>query len=253
MAAGRGADAEKMLRDVLFQRPTSAETQYCLGRAQLLSGTRLTDAQKSLERAAELDPYKPEYHLYVGWAANEAGHAVKAERALREALRLDKGLADAYWQRGVLRYRQGRPRDAVKDFKKALDLRPSRTEARAGLASAYLDLGRQGAALEEWRQAVLARPENAMWHFRYGKLLSTNGQLAAATPQLQDAIDLAKGEAPPPRWLWEAHRLLATALGARKEAAKHWRIFLRDGPADSPYRTEAKRGLARLGEPWDGD
>ncbi len=253
VAAGRGADAEKMLRDVLFQRPASAETQYCLGRAQLLSGTRLTDAQKSLERAAELDPYKPEYQLYVGWAANEAGHAVKAERALREALRLDKGLADAYWQRGVLRYRQGRPRDAVKDFQKALELRPSRTEARAGLASAYLDLGHQAQALEEWRRAVEARPDNAMWHFRYGKLLSTNGHLELAAIQLQDAIDLAKGGKPPPRWLWEAHRLLATALGARKEAIQHWLVFLKDGPADSPYRTEAKRALARLGEPWDGD
>lgn len=253
VTAGRGADAEKMLRDVLYQRPTSAETQYCLGRAQLLSGTRLTEAQKSLERAAELDPHKPEYHLYVGWAANEAGHAVKADRALREALRLDKGLADAYWQRGVLRYRQGRPKDSLKDLKKALELRPSRTEARAALAAAYLDLGRQADALEQWQLAVQARPENAMWHFRYGKLLSTNGRAAAAAIQLQEAIDLAEGETPPPRWLWEAHRLLATALGSRTDAIEHWRVFLADGPTDSPYRAEAKRALARLGAPWDGD
>jgi tetratricopeptide (TPR) repeat protein len=95
VAANRADQAEELLRKVLSQRPSSAETHHCLGRALLVQGTRLADALRMLERAVELDPNRAEYELYVGWAANEAGNVPKAEKALAEALRLDQGLADA--------------------------------------------------------------------------------------------------------------------------------------------------------------
>ncbi len=116
VSAGRAKQAEELLRKVLSERPNSAETNHCLGRALLLEGTRLAEALRLLERAVELDANRAEYQLYAGWAANEAGNVPKAERALAEALRLDQGLADAYWQRGVLRQRQGAARDAIRGF-----------------------------------------------------------------------------------------------------------------------------------------
>ena len=64
---------------------------------------------------------------------------------------------------------------------------------------------------------------------------------------------MSSSEDPPPRWSWEAHNLLAHALGLKPEAAKHWEEFLRLGPRDSPYRAEAKATLAKLGHPWTGD
>jgi len=90
VAANRAEQAEELLRKVLSQRPSSAETHHCLGRALLVQGTRLADALRTLERAVELDPNRAEYFLYVGWAANEAGNVPKAEKALAEALRLDQ-------------------------------------------------------------------------------------------------------------------------------------------------------------------
>jgi cellulose synthase operon protein C len=253
VAAGRADQAETLLKKVLSQRPTSAETNHCLGRALLVQGTRLADALRNLERAVELDPNRAEYFLYVGWAANEAGNVPKAEKALAEALRLDQGLADAYWQRGVLRQRQGAVRDAIADLTKALALRPSRHEAHASLADAYYDLGREQEALKEWLLAIQAQPDNATWRFRYGKLLGANRQNDGAIEQLTRALALVDTVEPPPRWRWEAHHTLARALGGSPDAAKHWEQFLRLGPRDSPYRAEAKSFLDKAGKPWNGD
>jgi tetratricopeptide (TPR) repeat protein len=253
VAANRADQAEELLKKVLSQRPSSAETHHCLGRALLVQGTRLADALRMLERAVELDPNRAEYFLYVGWAANEAGNVPKAEKALAEALRLDQGLADAYWQRGVLRQRQGAVRDAIADLTKALALRPSRHEAHAALADAYYDLGREAEALKEWQLAIQAQPDNATWRFRYGKLLAANHQNEGAIEQLTKALGLVDTVEPPPRWRWEAHHALARALGPSPEAAKHWEQFLRLGPRDSPYRVEAKAYLEKIGRPWTGD
>jgi Tfp pilus assembly protein PilF len=206
-----------------------------------------------LERAVELDANRAEYQLYAGWAANDAGNVPKAEHALAEALKLDQGLADAYWQRGVLRQRQGAARDAIADLTKALELRPSRYEAHAALADAYYDLGKEPQALSEWQQAIQAQPDNATWRFRYGKLLAANHQTEASKAQLEKALELSGTEEPAPRWAWEAHNLIARSMGARPESVKHWEEFLRLGPRDSPYRAEAKAMLDKLGHPWTRD
>jgi tetratricopeptide (TPR) repeat protein len=251
--AARTKEAEELLRKVLALRPTSAETNHCLGRALLAEGSRLADALRMLERAVELDPHRPEFHLYVGWAANEAGNVPKAQRELDQAIALDQSLADAYWQRGVLRQRQGVVRDAVQDLTRALQLRPTRYEAHAALADAYYDLGREPLALAEWQKAVAAQPDNATWHFRYGKLLADNHMVDTARAELTLALQLAEKTPRGERWIWEAHHRLARAIGQRPDAVPHWEAFLRLGPLDSPYRAEAKTALEQLGKPWIGN
>ena len=252
-AAGRGADAEKLLREVLSERPASAESNHCLGRAILAKGVDVTLALRYLERATDLDPHRAEYHLFVGLAALEAGRILQAQAALKRALELDQSLADAYWQRGVLRYRQGQVKDAVGDLERALELRPSRFEAHAALADAYLDLQQEERALAEWGKAIQSDPGNALWRFRYGKLLAARNQFDAAQQQLGKAIELAGTTKPSPAWLWEAHMLLARSLGSSPQAVDHWVEFLRACPQDNPYKGEAKAALKRLGKPWEDD
>gem|GEM_PF-429904 len=252
-SAGRGADAEKLLREVLSERPASAETNYCLGRAILAKGVDVTLALRHLERATDLDPHRAEYHLYVGLAALEAGRILQAQSALKRALELDQSLADAYWQRGVLRYRQGQVKDAVADLERALELRPSRYEAHAALADAYLDLQQEERAVAEWGKAIENDPDNALWRFRYGKLLAARSQFDAAQQQLAKAIELAGATKPSPAWLWEAHMLLARSLGSSPQAVDHWVEYLRACPQDNPYKGEAKAALKRLGKPWEDD
>jgi len=252
VSAGKAKVAEELLRKVLVQRPNVAEVNHCLGRA-LLAQDKLPDAQRLFDRAVELDPKRAEFHLYAGWTANEANNNAKAERELAQALTLDSSLADAYWQRGVLRARTGATRDAVTDLLNALKLNPARVDAHAALADAYYQLGRERDALAEWQKAVEAQPDNALWRFRYGKLLVTNQLNEAGRGELEKAIAWAEKQEQPPRWLWEAHHSLARSLAGRPEAGAHWEAFLRLGPRDSAYRAEAKDALAKLGRPWTGD
>ncbi|HVW29055.1 MAG TPA: tetratricopeptide repeat protein [Polyangiaceae bacterium] len=250
--AGNGAEAEKLLKKVLEQRQNSAETYFCLGRALMMKHD-LGEAIKQFDRAIQLDPNHAEYYLYVGWAANDAGAIAKASTALKRALELDQGLADAYWQRGVLRVRQTRPKDAIEDLEKALELRPSRYQAHADLALAYYDLGKEDLALAEWQKAIAANPNEATWRFHYGKLLSLRLQNAAAAEQLKKAIELAEAEGGTEPWLSEAHRLAAVSLGNTPAAIPHWQAFLKTGALNSPFRNEAKAALKRLGQPWEDD
>jgi len=249
-AAGRGKEASLLLRKVLEVRPNSAETSHCLGRALLVEGNNLSDAQRMLQRAVELDPHRAQYHLYVGWVAADIGQMDKARASFNKALELDKGFADAYWRRGILSARQGAAKDAVADFTEALRLRPSAYDVHAALADSYYDLGMESEALAHWQSALGGRPDEPLWQFRYGRLLVANRQEALAQSHLERAVALGQKQDPRPRWLWEAHHMLAQALGPVPQAVEHWEQFLRLSPTDSPYRREAIQALARLGHPW---
>ena len=249
-AAGRGKEASVLLRKVLEVRPNSAETSHCLGRALLVEGNNLSDAQRMLQRAVELDPNRAQYHLYVGWVAADIGQMDKARASLNKALELDKGFADAHWRRGILSARQGAAKNAVADFTEALRLRPSSYDVHAALADSYYDLGMESEALAHWQIALEGRPDEPLWQFRYGRLLVANRQEAPAQSHLERAVALAQKQDPRPRWLWEAHHMLAQALGPVPQAVEHWEQFLRLSPTDSPYRREAIQALGRLGHPW---
>jgi Tfp pilus assembly protein PilF len=167
-------------------------------------------------------------------------------------LKLDQGLADAYWQRGALSLKQGASVDAVTDLKRALKLRPERFEAHADLAQAYTQLGREREALAEWQLAVAGDDQNPTWLFRYGKLLIAEHRAEEAAKRLGAAVEMGEKAKEPPAWLWQAHYLLAVSLGGGPAAHPHYRRFLETGPLDSPYRNEAKRALSRSSEPWIG-
>jgi cellulose synthase operon protein C len=242
--------AEELARKVVLARPNSAEANHYLGRALLFRGTNLAEALRYLKRAADLDGNRAEYHLYVGWAANVADNQAAAQAALEKALELDKSLADAYWQRGVLRRRQRAVVDAERDLLKALELRPSRFEAYATLAEVYEDQQKWPLANAAWAKAIAADGTRPQWRFRYGKLLSHGPDKAGALTQLTEAVHLATVMQPQPAWLGEACLLLADAERvARKnpEAIEHYQRFLSLAPPDSPYRKDAIAALRAPG------
>ncbi|XYH99181.1 tetratricopeptide repeat protein [Sorangium sp. So ce1128] len=249
--AGHAVQAEPILREVLKDKPNSAEANHFLGRALLIRGTNMAEALRFLERASELDPNRAEYHLYVGWGANETGQTARADVALKRALELDAELGDAYWQRGVLLQKQGASRDALADLQIALAKRPSRYEAYATMALCYQDQGNWAAAEEAWRKAIAANDKVPEWHYRLGKIYASRGNRAGAASEMEQAVTL--GEAPErstPPWLFDAHFLLAEALRAtndRERAVRHYQRFLETAPTDNAYRRDAEQALESLG------
>lgn len=244
--AGFSEDAAQLLTKVAEERPTSAELNFCLGLAYFKEGKDLPRAKRTIERAIGLDASRAPYHLYAGWIALEMRDFSAAGRSLDKAIELDQTLGDAYWQRGVLRVRQGAVDDAERDLRRALELSPSRYEAHASLAEAYLQMGREDRALAAFALAAQGGPLEPYMQFRYGKLLVDNHRQAEAVAQLEAALKSAPSGAETPSWVWEAHRELGMALGRKKEAIAHYQTFLENGPSDSPYRAEALREIKAI-------
>lgn len=247
--AGHAKQAEPILREVHKAKPNSAEVNHFLGRALLLRGTSLAEAKRYLERAAEIDPNRAEYHLYIGWVANELGETPLAESALRRAIELDRNLGDAYWQRGVLLQKQGQALDALNDLTIALEKSPSRFEIHATMAYCFQDQSKWAEAEESWKKAIAGNDQVADWHYRLGKVYFTRGNRGLATPELDKAVTLADvPDKATPGWLAEAHFLLGEAFrSTNKEKAKHHYNRFKDlAPQNHPYRVDAERALQGL-------
>jgi tetratricopeptide (TPR) repeat protein len=261
VAIARPDDALPMLQKALAKRPASAEVHHYLGRAFMLKGgPSQADAIRYLRRAVDLDPNRPEFHVYLAWAANDATPAQLelARDEIDKALALDKVSPEAYWQRGVLERMEGAIEDAIKDEKHALQLRPSRHEAHATLAECYEDKSDEGAALAEWAKAI-AGDGNATdpsggvphpyWRYRYGKLLAERSGHGAALAQLLPAVTAAEKMGTRPGWLAPLEFLTAEALrasGRKADAVEHYRRFLEFAPVNSPDRLDAQKALAQL-------
>jgi tetratricopeptide (TPR) repeat protein len=257
VAIGRPDDGMPLLQKVLALRPNSAEAQHYLGRAYLQKGgLSQSQAMRYLEKARDLDPQRPEYHLYVGWAANEGNPADlhKARQEIEKALSLDRLLADGYWQLGVVERKSGQPDDAIRHLQKALELRPNRNEAHAELAQAYWDKNNAPAALTEWKRAVDADQSKAFWRYRYGQLLFDRAAFGEAAKHLSFAATNTESDSPRPGWLPNCEFLAGEAnkkVGKKAEAIERFNRFMEYAASGDPFRKDADRALKELGAPYD--
>lgn len=256
VAVNHPDDAIPILKKVLEQRPNSGEANHYYGRAFLSKGgLDLTQAMRHLKRAVELDPNRAEYHLYVGWAANEGTDIGLARKEIDKALQLDKLLADAYWQRGVVLRKGGAIEDAIRDLKEALRLRPNRIEAHAALAECYEDRNDMPSAFAEWQKAFSgADRAPPYWNFKYGRLLLEKNQLAPARDRLLIACKGGQELQPRPAWVVQSAFLCGEALrktGDRDEAVGHYRTYLQLSPANAPDRRDVLKFMKEMGVTLD--
>lgn len=77
---------------------------------------------------------------------------------------------------GDIRLKQGRPRDAVKDFDAALKMAPSFPEAHANRGVALQEMGRLEEALAAEDRALSYRADHATAHFNRGNILDALGR-----------------------------------------------------------------------------
>jgi predicted Zn-dependent protease len=93
---------------------------------------------------------------------------------------------------------------------------PKWADARYSLASVYARIDRVDEAVAELRAALALEPRHFRANLLLGRILTLQGQAAAALPHLQTAAGVQPADA-------EAHRFLADAyekLGNAEEAAK---------------------------------
>ncbi len=119
--ADRIPDAEREFRRLLQRDPLNANALNGLGYMLADRGQRLVEAVELIQRALTVDPDNPAYLDSLGWALFKQGKTTEAEPHLRraaETLGSSSAIQDHF---GDLLARQGRYRDAVGAWQRALD------------------------------------------------------------------------------------------------------------------------------------
>jgi tetratricopeptide (TPR) repeat protein len=119
--AGREADAERTLRQLLGIEPANAQVLNHLGYMLAEDGRQLDEAVRMVERALELDPGNGAYLDSLGWAQFKRGDLDAAEKFLSQAVAQLPRNSEVQDHMGDLHARRGRWADAVAAWTRALE------------------------------------------------------------------------------------------------------------------------------------
>ncbi|MFL6449261.1 MAG: tetratricopeptide repeat protein [Bryobacteraceae bacterium] len=171
---GRYTDAREPFRSALRLNPLNTIAKRGLeiaGLAQLRSdpvlfGQRL---QNALNRAPQDNHLK----VLLGDYLLNQGKVDEAVRQYQDSVKVNKGLAEAYFRLGVVYDKRRLYGRALEMFKQAVELGPSSPQYRNNLADAFFKHGEYGHAIEEYAridQFPLAALESARIYRLMGKL-----------------------------------------------------------------------------------
>src|SRR6202140_2817031 len=164
LAKTRQGDAEQFLRTATQLKPTShvseGQARAWLSLAQVLEATKPDEALAAYEHAAILQPKDPEPHLSAG----------------------------------LLLEKQEKFSDAEHEYKQALALDPSASDAVTGLANIYMRGRRFPDAEAELRKLIAAHPDQAAARIQLGRVLAAEGKNDEAIAELQAGAKLAPAD-----------------------------------------------------------
>jgi len=126
------------------------------------------------------------------WGTAEARPGLADEdltRAMAQ-LRPHPGNAEAHYQLGCWYQQRGRHQEAIKEFKKAIFIKPDYTEAYNGLGVSHDSTGEYAAASDAYRMALKLNPNLGYIYNNLGHSYILQGKNAEAIDALKQAIAL---------------------------------------------------------------
>jgi len=119
--AGRGTDAERLLRQIVAAEPMNASALNYLGYLLAVRGDQLDEAIQLVQRALKPDPDNGAYLDSLGWAYFRRGSLDEAEKYLVEAVKQMPDNSEIQEHLGDLMARRGRFAEAVAAWTRALN------------------------------------------------------------------------------------------------------------------------------------
>ena len=169
-----------------------------------------------LERVTASEPTIPIAQLNLGVALARQRQWKPAIDTLHKAITLDPESMLAQYELASAYYESGDLKNAAAHFGVVASRLPKWADARYSLASVYARIDRVDEAVAELRAALALELRHFRANLLLGRILTLQGQAAAALPHLQTAAGVQPTDA-------EVHRFLADAyekLGNAEEAAK---------------------------------
>lgn len=204
-------DAEANFRRALEINENVAAAQYGLGQAAL-SKRSYADAAKYLEKALSLAPESNRLHYALAMAYRGLGKMDQAQSHLASS--------------GTVGVRVSDPLvDGLQDLARGARLHLIRGRSA-------LEARRFSEAVDQFRKAIAAQPDNLPAHVNLGAALSQTGDLAGALEQFEETLRLDPNHP-------NAHYnlgLLLSHLGRHEDAIKHLQAAVNTEPTDANAR-----------------
>jgi predicted O-linked N-acetylglucosamine transferase (SPINDLY family) len=184
--AGRHAEVETLAQQHLQGFPESGFLWKILGASLQIQGK---DALPALRRAVALLPGEADAHNNLGVALQRAGRHEEAAACSRRALDINPEFVEAHRNLGNALFELKEYEPAAASFRHALQLRPD-AETQVNLGIALRDLGQREQALACFKEAEQRRPDSAIVQHHLACALLGLGQADAAIAAYRRAIAL---------------------------------------------------------------
>jgi len=180
--------AEQFATRALAIDPQLPEAHVALGRV-LGARFKYVDAAREFRLAIQAEPENAAAWDTLSWALGyqTPPQAVEAEKAAREALRLNPSLNLGQYHLGRALYLQGRFPEAMSAFDRCEDLAGNSDTANFGRAQALSAQQRYGEALATLKRAPIKSANDFYW---LSSFYAGNGDRDKAVAELQKALDL---------------------------------------------------------------
>jgi predicted O-linked N-acetylglucosamine transferase (SPINDLY family) len=187
--AGRLAEAKALYTRILAQQPTHADALHFMGLLACQIGQH--EAGIALMRESIARHPSPIYYNNLGNALREARALGEAVKAYRRAVELKPDYVEAHNNLGNALREHGDAAAALTSCARAIELRPGYAEAYNNLGNALKDLSELDAAMAAYGKAIEAKPAFAEAHLNLGIALQIKGRGDAALECLQESVKLA--------------------------------------------------------------
>jgi tetratricopeptide (TPR) repeat protein/tRNA A-37 threonylcarbamoyl transferase component Bud32 len=216
--AGRYAEAEAVLHDLVRRQPRNPDLQVSLGNA-LYRQKKLNEAEAAYREAIRLEPDSAPGYLGLGSALKAQDRLDDAEAASRKACLLDPKYPETHYHLGCDLLARNKVNEAVPTFRKAIALRPDYVWAHNNLGLALVAQKKLDEAMAAYRRAIAIDPDFAGPYINLGNVLFWQNRVDEAVAAFRKAGQLQPD-------LVVAHYNLGQLLGLQKK----W------GEAEAAYR-----------------
>ena len=230
----RPEDARQLFLAVIAQDPRNAPALAGIGRLAM-SERNYAEAIRYLEKALAIDPAATRLRYTLAMAYRQSGNLQKAGDNLRLRGDVDPAMADPviasmakmsrsaqiYLEQGYAAARAGRDREAVAQFRKAVEFNPDDVSALISLGQGLAMIGENKDAMHYIDRALALDPDNGAARYRRGTLLEASGDDPAAARDYRIVL------ASDPGHLRARYRLADTLmrLGEFQNAARQYGLI----------------------------
>ena len=181
-------NAEEYAQRALAIDPGLSEVHVALGTV-LMDKYESANAANEFRTATELNPNSGHAWDMLSWALcyKQPPDPVMAEKASREALRLQPSFVPAYYHLGRALLLQKRYAEAIASFQREKELSPNGTMADGGLGQAYLAQGDYDQAIAA---LVKSSESSAINYFFLSEAYAAHGDKEKAFATLQKTFEL---------------------------------------------------------------